>query len=302
MESAPSSRASHFVSERLALNALFLGALGIAFAPIFVRLSPVGPSATAFWRVAISLPVFYLWMRLEGKGTHKPRQPTSPRDVLRLAAAGVFFAGDLGVWHWSIRYTSVANATLLANFAPIFVALGGWLFLRQRVSLQFVLGMAVALAGTAFLVGQSANISAQHLWGDLLGVVTAVFYAGYILAVKELRREYSTATIMTWTAAISGVVLLPVAWLMEGQVVSTSALGWLLLVGLALVSQFGGQTLIAFALAKLPAAFSSVGLLVQPVAAAVFAWLLLGERMQPVDMLGGALALAGIFIARRASS
>jgi drug/metabolite transporter (DMT)-like permease len=80
-----------------------------------------------------------------------------------------------------------------------------------------------------------------------------------------------------------------------------SAAGWLVLLGLAMISHFGGQSLIAFALAKLPAAFSSVGLLVQPVAAAVFAWLILGEVLSPWQALGGALALAGIFIARRAS-
>ena len=69
-----------------------------------------------------------------------------------MGAAGLFFAADLTVWHWSIKLTSIANATLLANFSPIFVALGGWLIYRQRVSLRFVIGMLTALAGTVFLV------------------------------------------------------------------------------------------------------------------------------------------------------
>ncbi len=286
---------------RLALNALFLGALGIAFAPIFVRLSQVGPVATAFWRLLLALPALFLWMQLEGRGLDAPRRPASRSDYLRLIAAGLFFAGDLAIWHWSIRFTSVANATLLANFAPIFVALGSWLFLRQRVSLTFVLGMGIALAGTVFMVGQSYTLSAQHLWGDALGLVTAMFYAGYLLSVKELRREFSTATIMTWSGAVSCLVLLAVTLLSGEGLLPSSAAGWWVLLGLALVSHFGGQSLIAFALAKLPAAFSSVGLLVQPVAAAVFAWLILSEALNPWQALGGALALAGVFVARRAS-
>ena len=289
------------VGARLALNALFLGALGIAFAPIFVRISQVGPSATAFWRLALAWPALFLWMQVESRGQVAPRRPSSRADYLRLVAAGLFFAGDLAIWHWSIRFTSVANATLLANFAPIFVALGGWLFFRQKVSPMFVLGMGIALAGTVFMVGQSYTLSARHLLGDALGLVTAMFYAGYLLSVKELRSEFSTATIMTWSGIVSCLILLPVALLSGEGLLPVSAAGWWVLLGLALISHFGGQSLIAFALAKLPAAFSSVGLLVQPVAAAVFAWLLLSEALNVWQALGGMLALTGIFVARRAS-
>jgi drug/metabolite transporter (DMT)-like permease len=283
------------------LNALFMGAMGIAFAPIFVRLSQVGPSATAFWRLALALPALMLWMRIQERGAAAPRQPTSLSDRTRLAVAGLFFAGDLAFWHWSIKLTSVANATLLANFAPIFVAVGGWLFLRQRVSLRFLAGLALALAGMILLVGQSFSIDTQHLWGDLLGLITAAFYGGYILAVSELRRDFSTATIMSWSGAVSTVILLGVAILSGEALRPASATGWLVLLGLALISHFGGQSLIAFALAKLPAAFSSVALLVQPVAAALLAWLILGEALGANQALGGAIALGGIYIARRAS-
>jgi len=301
METSQVNSTQQRQGNRLALNALFMGAMGIAFAPIFVRLSQVGPSATAFWRLALALPALVLWMRAQEQGAAAPRRPASRNDHVRLLVAGLFFAGDLAFWHWSIKLTSVANATLLANFAPIFVALGGWLFFRQRVSLRFLAGLAIALGGMILLVGQSFSIDTQHLWGDLLGLVTAAFYGGYILAVAELRREFSTATIMSWSGAVSTVVLLGVAMLSGEGLLPLSATGWLVLLGLALISHFGGQSLIAFALAKLPAAFSSVGLLVQPVAAALLAWLILGEALGSNQALGGAIALVGIYIARKAS-
>jgi drug/metabolite transporter (DMT)-like permease len=94
-------------------------------------------------------------MIVEGQGKDPFRCPLSSADYGRLSVAGLFFAGDLAVWHWSIRFTSVANATLLANFAPIFVALGGWLFFRQGVGLTFLLGMGTALVGTTLMVGTS---------------------------------------------------------------------------------------------------------------------------------------------------
>ena len=114
-------------NSRLALGALIFGAVGIACAPIFVRLSEVGPTATAFWRLALALPFLWLWTELGvglGVGGLAPRLPRR-RTLLGVTLAGLFFAGDLAFWHWSIGFTSVANSTLLVNLAPVFVALGG---------------------------------------------------------------------------------------------------------------------------------------------------------------------------------
>lgn len=288
-------------AQRIALIALLTGALGIAFAPIFVRLSELGPVATAFWRLGFSVPVLWLWMALEPKGAGRARRPSSLSDCGRLTAAGLFFAGDLAVWHWSIKYTSVANATLLANFAPIFVTLVSWLVFKERFTRTFVLGLALALGGAVVLMGRSLQLSPDHLFGDALGLLTAVFYGGYILSVGRLRAEFSTATIMTWSGVVTGAALLPLALLSGESLIASTATGWAVLLGLALVSHAGGQSLIAYALAHLPAAFSSVSLLLQPAAAAVLAWVLLGEPLGALQAVGAAIVLTGILLARRGS-
>jgi drug/metabolite transporter (DMT)-like permease len=283
------------------LIALFAGATAIAFAPIFVRLSAVGPVATAFWRLTLALPALWLWVMFERR-SHRGSQnvPMSMRYG-KLALAGLFFAGDLAVWHWSILFTSVANSTLLANFAPIFVALGAWLVFGQRVNRSFLIAMSLALLGTSLMVGSSFQVSFQHLWGDALGMITAVFYAGYILTIKQLREELSVATIMAWGGTVTALALFPIALLSGETIVPTTARGWSVLLGLALISQVSGQSLIAYALAHLPAAFSSVGLLLQPVMATLFAWQILGERLEPWQALGGILVLVGILRARQSS-
>ena len=134
---------------QVAFLCLLAGGCAIAFAPILVRLSDTGPVASAFWRVALAAPL--LWACLAAS-----REPLiAPRAISRgaLLAAGLFFAADLGVWHWSIVYTSVANSTLLANLAPIFVTLAGWLFWKRKVTRVFLMGMITALAGMFVLVG-----------------------------------------------------------------------------------------------------------------------------------------------------
>ena len=285
--------------DRLALAALFAGAGAIAFAPIFVRISELGPTATAFWRVAFAVPALCAWLALEGRASAPPPEVAAGRSGLVLA--GAFFAADLAFWHWSIKLTSVANSTLLANLTPVFVTLGAYLVFGQRFKSRFLVAMAIALAGAAILMGDSLTLSIEHVLGDALGVVTAFFYGAYLLVVSRLRATYSTATIMTWSGAVSAAALLPVAWLSGEGLMATGIYGWAVLLGLALFSHAGGQSLIAYALAHLPAAFSSVGLLVQPVLAAVLAWILLAEPLGAVQALGGAVVLVGIVLARRAS-
>ena len=289
-------------SDSWPLIALFAGGVAIAFAPIFVRFSPVGPSATAFWRLALALPPLWAWMLIKKGPRHPKRNPSSFIDYCYLALSGLFFAGDLSVWHWSIQLTTVANATLLVNFAPVFVTLGGWVFFRQKVKGVFLLGLCLALFGMTLIAGHSFQVSLDHFWGDALSFSAALFYAGYLLTVKTLRERFSTATLMAWSGLATTLGLLPITLLWHESLAVLTLQGWLPLIGLALISQVAGQGLITFALAHLPASFSSVVLLVQPVAAALLAWLLLNETLGIWQALGGLLVLSGIFLAKRGSS
>jgi len=281
---------------RPAVPALLLGATFIALSPIFVRLSDVGPTASAFWRVALAAPL--LWPLLALSGARRASIPWK----LFLAAA-LAFAGDLAFWHWAIRFTSVANSTLLANLAAPFVTAAMWIFWREKPSATFAVGLGIALAGVALLVHTSLAFSATALVGDAFGVITALFYAAYILAVKELRdRGAATLYVMAVTTTLTALLLLPVALASGEALLPASATGWLVLAGLAWISHCAGQGLIAYSLAHLPAAFSSVGLLLQPVMAAMLAWVLLAEPLAALQIVGGAVVLAGIYLARRGSS
>lgn len=290
---------------KLALPALMLGATAISFAPIFVRLSEIGPVATGFWRLALAWPLLWVWMLWEQRQARakgiQVRRPQTVQDWVRLSIPGLFFAADLAVWHIAITLTTVTNATLLSNFAPVFVALFAWILFSHRPTLSFVVGMVMAMVGAITLMGDSLSVSRDHLSGDALGLLTSVFYAGYILSIGRLRSLYSTATIMTWSAVSNILILSVVSWAMGESLWPQSSYAWSVLIGLALISHVAGQSLITFSLAHLPPAFSSVSLLWQPACAALLAWLLLGESMSPWQGIGGLIVLAGILIARRAS-
>ena len=275
----------------IAIGALLLGATAIGTSALFVKVSETGPVATAFWRVFLALPLLWMWSSL-GQRDHHGAGFANARGLM--IACGLFFAGDLAVWHWSIMLTSVANSTLLANLAPIFVALAAWLMFRRRPQRKFLAGLTVAVTGMMLLIGGDFQLQGTELIGDALGVVTAMFYAGYQLTVTKLRERVATSTLMAWTGLITAIVLLPIALLTGEQMLPVSVMGWVKLAGLALISQVAGQSLIAYAMAHLPATFSSVGLLFQPVMATLFAWLLLGEAVSALQLAGGITVLIGI--------
>jgi drug/metabolite transporter (DMT)-like permease len=293
-----SSKVYHRPMRGSSLFALFAGAVFIALSPIWVRVSEVGPTASAFWRVALAVPLLWTLYALN----RSERKPLEQKQQLLLVVAGFAFAGDLAFWHWSIQFTSVANSTLLANLASIFVTLAAWVLWKQRPSGLFLAGLAAALLGTALLVRASMGFSPQALLGDGFGVITAMFYAWYLLTVKRIRDlGIATVELMAVTTTITAVILLPVALLSGEPLLPQSAAGWLKLLGLAWISHATGQGLIAFALAKLPAAFSAAGLLLQPVLATGFAWLLLGEPVTALQCAGGLVVLAGLYLAHRGS-
>lgn len=296
-------------SDRLALAAVLAGAVGIGFAPILVRLSDAGLAATAFYRLLFALPVLGWWMRREhqreaGMGSAagadaKVRVNGWRGSVAVFVIAGVCFTGDLALWHWALSLTPVANATLLTNFTPFFVMIGARLLFGERITRALIGGLVLALAGGVLLVGESFEFRRERVWGDALAVVAAVFYAGYLLAVKQLRRTASPATILFCSGLVSCPLFLGIAALGGETLTPQTARGWAVVVALAWISHLGGQGLIAYALAHLPAGFSAVSLLLQPVVAALLAWGLLGEPLTPRLIGGGALILSGIGLAAR---
>ena len=280
----------------VALAALVAGAVAMGISPIFVRFAEVGPFTSAFWRVGLALPALWLWAWLEPA----PAEAAAPDSSARLSVvlAGLLFAGDLTFWHLAIMNTSVANATFLATLAPVWVVLGSGLFLGESVERKVFAGLALCLVGAAALIGGTMSLSPAQLDGDLYGLVTSFFFGAYFLAVRKARRSYGSGRTLFYSTIVTAIVLLIECALIESDLWPATLWGVAALAALALVSHSGGQGLLAFALGHLPAAFSSLVIFLEAVAAACFGWLILGEAIGPLQALGAVAIFAGIAIAR----
>jgi len=285
--------ANRRVEDSAALAALVVGALVIGATPILVRLAACGPAAAGFWRLFLAAPLLVGLANASGrKGLGSPSRA--------MLLAGVFFALDLGCWHYGIRYTSVANATVLPNLTPVVVTLAGWIAFRERPRRVFVVGMAAAIGG-AVLMAEAGRAARPGPWahlGDALSASTAVWYGLYFLAVRSARKGHSALRVMAWSSLVGAPLLLIAALALREPIVPATELGWAAVAGLALAHVLG-QGSIAWALGRLAASRASLVVLVQPVAAAALAYFVFGEILTPLQSVGAAIALAGVVIAQR---
>lgn len=294
--SQPSHVLSHSRTEFLAGIVAMLGAaFAMSISPSLVRFADVGPLSSAFWRVFLAVPVLWMWMRAEES---KPGRKKGKSWSLPILLTGLFFAGDLLLWHLAIMGTTIANATFFATMAPLWVVVFGWLVLKQRAENNTLAGLGLCLLGGGALVYQSMALNPAHMLGDALAIGTGVFFGLYFLTVGAARKDTGAARVTFEMSLITIVILLIAALVVEGNILPHSAQGWGVLLALALVSHAGGQGLLSVALGRLPTVFSSLVIFLEAVAAAGFAWVLQGEPVSLLQAIGGTIILGGIWIAR----
>ena len=275
---------------------LIIGAIAIAFSPIFVRFSDVDPIMTAFYRIFISLPFFLFFSSFNI--IEKVKFPEFNNSYVIFLVSGIFFALDLICWHWSIKLTTVSKATFLSNLAPIVVITFSLIFLKERFSKFFYLAALLSMVGMLMLLGESFKFNKSQFIGDLLGVLTAVWYGSYIVTISQLRKKYNSTSIMFLSGIVTAIILLIVSILFEQSLIPQSLFTITIIFLLGFICQFMGQSFITYSLAYLSASLSSLCLLIQPIAATVLAYFFFQEKLTTIQFFGSALILIGIYIAR----
>lgn len=285
------------ISHARAYLVLALGVFAIGWSALFVRWSAVPGWTSGFWRMAIAQFVFVPWALGARRGGAMPRPS---RAAVRAAViAGVFFAADLAFFNTAVMVSSAANATLLGTNAPIFVALGAWLLYRDRPTKSFWMGFALSFAGMLAIVGTDLMRHPRLGIGDGFAVIGAACYAGYLLYVRRSRMHVDALTFSAISGVTAAGTLLVICLVIGTPLHGFPAASWLALFGLALVTQVVGHLSVAYSLGRLPVSVTSVALLGQAPITAVLAVPLLGEHLSPLQLVGGALVLVGIYVVNR---
>lgn len=288
------------ISRTRLLVGLVLGIIAISFGSIFVRFAQdegAPPLSIAAWRMtfasAVMLP--YAWI------THRDEiRSLSRREIGLMLASGVFLALHFATWISSLAYTSVASSVVLVSMGPLFVGLGSWLFLRERPGAPLIVGIVMAAMGSIIISGGDLGKGKDELFGDLLALTGAVMVSGYLMLGRKVRARRSLVTYIALVYGAAMVTLLGMV-LVTGQPMSgfsPAAYGWMLALGL--VPQLTGHSTLNWALRHLSATYVSIVTLAEPLSAGLLAYIILGEAISWSTAAGGALILAGIYIASRA--
>ena len=274
---------------------LAFGAMLIGFAPIFVKLSMLSSSAISFYRMFLALPFLFLLNYMHNKKFFF--RVKNKKTILYAAFASLAFTTDLTLWHFSMDITSVSNATIIVNSAPIFVAILSFIIFKERLTKGFLLSFLVTYIGIVGLIYFSNNYVNGKLLGDILCLIAAFFYGVYLLVIARLGKENSLNIIFYTTFFCCLFSIIPMM-IEGGNLIPSSSFEWLNLILMAFLCQFGGQYFITHAIGKISASGASIGLLMQPLTATILAAIIFSEILTSLQIVFALISLFGIYLAR----
>ena len=274
---------------------LCLGASLIGLAPVFVRWSELSPSWSLFYRMFLALP-FLALMNLYFNRSEAFKLK-SRKHLLLVLVASLAFAGDMSSWHWSLEFTSVANATIFVNTASIYMMIFAVLIFKESVSSRFMLSFVLTFIGVIGLIYFSNIKTEGALMGDGIALMAAFLYAAYLLIISRLGEE-SSINIIFYTTLFTGIFGLIFALFESKDFLPHSSFQFYNLLAMAILCQVGGQFFITHSLPKIKASIGSIGLLMQPIVATIFGAIVFYEYLNFIQLSFVILALVGIYFAR----
>jgi drug/metabolite transporter (DMT)-like permease len=285
-------------SERAARVCALLGALAIAWSSIFVKLSHASPSTAAIFRCAYALPLLLVLSLLEDR-RYGARHWHDRRAAI---GSGAFLAIDLVLWHHAILDVGAGLGTVLANIQVVLVPLVAWLVLAEHPGPRVLLALPITLLGVVLISGvlEHGAYGTNPSAGAAYGVAAGVSYVGVLLLLRraggDLRRPAGPLFDMTLTAAIVSSII-GAAWGDARFVPVWPGAGWLAM--LALTSQVLGWLLITISLPRLPAALTSLLLMIQPVGSMILGAIIFGESPSALQLVGVVVVLSAVVFATR---
>ena len=282
------------------LPSLSMGVVAVSFASIFIRRAQaqnVPTLSIAAWRLIFASLILlpYAWT------THGDEiRDLSRKELVLLVTSGVFLGLHFATWIASLAYTSVTSSVVLVSMGPLFVGLGSWVFLKERPTVLLTVGILMAASGSIAISWGDLDQGQDQLLGDLLALAGAVMVAGYFMIGRQVRARRSlTAYIaLVYGVAMLTLVIIVVVTRQPMFGFSLPAYGWMLALGL--VPQLVGHSTLNWALEHLSATYVSIVTLAEPVGSGILAYIILDETVSWPTAAGGALILAGIYIASRA--
>jgi drug/metabolite transporter (DMT)-like permease len=274
---------------------ILLGTVFISFSAVFVKLAHVGPTASGVYR-----NLFGALALLALTAVRRDTLWRGVTPVFYAVLAGVFFATDIFCWHRSILYIGPGLATIMGNFQVFVMALVGIAVFHERATWRFALSLPLAVLGLLLLVGfRWGALDASYRTGLLLGLATALTYAGYLLTLRRSQRaatRLAAVPNLALVTAVTAVILWIVAVKNGESLRIPDGQSWLVLVAYGVLCQALGWIVISRGLRTVDASRAGLLLLLQPTLTFVWDVLFFDRPTTPVEALGAVLAVGAIYM------
>lgn len=271
---------------------LVLGIIAISTASIFIKLCEAPALVIAAYRLTLaSLMLFPL------ASYKKIWKGWNTSEFKWLILSGIFLALHFAFWIASLKYTSVASSVVLVSTNPLFVGIGAWLFFKESIGFNLILGIILSVFGSGLISFGDVSISKETLMGDSLALLGAITASGYLLVGRKMRKGQDLLSYVFPVYSAGAIVLIIFSLVFQKPFFGFSSTTYLYLFLLAFVPQLIGHTTFNWALKYLPVSLVAIAILGEPVGSTLLAFLILGEGLTPFKIVGGVLIFAGIIIA-----
>lgn len=269
----------------------------ISAASIMIRLAEAPALVIAAYRLGVTGllvgPTAFALRRRELRALDR-------RDWLLSLLSGAFLSLHFILWISSLQFTSVASSVVFVTTNPIFVGLGSFFILGERLPRVLIGGIVLAVVGAVMIGSGDLALGGTALAGDLLALLGGIAHTGYLLIGQRVRVKTDVLSYIAIVYGMAAALTLIAAVLSGISVVGYPAMTYVWMVLLALGPQILGHSSYNWALRYVSAAAVAVIILGEPVGAAILAYVILGEGLTWWKVIGGALVLSGIYLATRA--
>lgn len=273
---------------------VMIGVISLSLSAIFVRLIDEAPAAvSAAYRLVLASVVLAPYVLLKKREELKKLQK---REAILAILSGISLAIHFALWFESLSYTSVASSVVLVTLQPIFAFIGTYLFFKERFSSATIISMIITIFGSFFIMMGDFQIDGHSFYGDLLALAAALFITIYFLVGQQIRAKTSVTTYTFIAYSIGGLSLVVYSLFKGYSLVDYPANDWIFFILLAIIPTIFGLNLLNWTLKWFSTSLISMAIILEPIGASIFAYILFKEAITWSQWLGGSIIIFGLFL------
>ncbi|MBC7753892.1 MAG: DMT family transporter [Moraxellaceae bacterium] len=271
----------------------FLALLSLSTSANLAKLNQMPPEILGFWRLTIATALLVLYQLLKKNF----QTLTLNHKTKWIFISGFFFFLHLWTYKYAAKHTLIANTMVLFATNPIWASLGGLIYFHEKIGRRVYVAYFVAFLGIVYLVGSNLKFAPEYTLGNASALISALFYAAYMLSGKKARQSFSNQVYSTYQFMTCAVFFLLASLLSNHSFIEGyTSISWLAVMGLVILPTFLGHFILNHLVNSINLAVLSCGKLIEPILASIMAYFIFQESLTSSFYVPFALTSVSVMI------